>query len=438
METAQLFQIGKQFAWPLPPNADLSHIRRTFVSVGVKTQNVNGQGLAVFGPTATEDKLDRLFKRLGYSGVEVKRDEDVDDDLDDLSDELDEMMIDDAGDVTLQTVKAFKGVKVNQRTGRCHVDVLFSDGSREWVPDTDERLPLCPQLFEAFKDTPTVYIVARVSTAEQGKGVSNDVQVAEMLAFHRRGGYLREDIDTPRIRVVQCVGSAYRQAHDAMRMIAEHARPGDVVMVLRCDRFGRDGFDAMAMANQLVSRGCHFVACDMKKELITQSMSSEEHPVNADAYMASFAEGLKYSADLARKSNLARAWCRDVRGDNVRREYGWKTAREDVTIRNKEGQMVRLTGDKGRLVSVPNPKECFLLGYLTRYDAVNVFHRLDKGDKIYKNPETGLMETIKPRRGDRWTKGMVSRLSKLANEIERDDPRCTFMTPESSGAKKVH
>jgi hypothetical protein len=197
-------------------------------------------------------------------------------------------------------------------------------------------------------------------------------------------------------------------------------------MVLRCDRFGRDGFDAMAMANKLVLRGCHFVAVDMRRELTTQFYSSLEHPVNVDAYMASFAEGLKYSADLSRKTNNVNAWCREVRGDSVHREYGWRTTRQDVTIKNQQGDDVLLTGDKGRLVSEPDPQECFVLALVSQLHG-----RVLGYDRILAVIQE---RNIRPRRGRQWTVPMLKRLAHITKTIQPDDPRFPLIESNLSDA----
>lgn len=131
----------------------------------------------------------------------------------------------------------------------------------EWKDDTDCD---CESLIKEYLQgkMKTLYVFARVSTKNQTKDncVSLEQQVEHVL----------NTIDSKqfdRVKVVKCVGSAYKRIPIDLEDLCENVSEGDLVAVYHADRFSRNIINFVKLSKNILERGANLTSTSQKIDL---------------------------------------------------------------------------------------------------------------------------------------------------------------------------
>ena len=127
--------------------------------------------------------------------------------------------------------------------------LLFKDGSSEWVADEDTN---CEQLISEFlhgNGINTTYLLCRVSTKEQSGDthVSLEAQEQELIRSNQNSN--------TRIKTIKITKSAYSGIPSEIKNIGECAQQGDNIHVYRIDRFSRNLIKYLDFMEETTNKG---------------------------------------------------------------------------------------------------------------------------------------------------------------------------------------
>ena len=130
--------------------------------------------------------------------------------------------------------------------------LLFKDGSSEWVADEDTN---CEQLISEYlhgKGINTTYLLCRVSTKEQSGDthVSLEAQEQELISFTNK-----QSIPNTRIKTIKITKSAYSGIPSEIKNIGECTQQGDNIYVYRIDRFSRNLIKYLDFMEETTNKG---------------------------------------------------------------------------------------------------------------------------------------------------------------------------------------
>lgn len=176
-----------------------------------------------------------------------------------------------------------------------------------------------------------VYAYVRVSGAEQGRsGTSLDAQEAELRAWCAARG-----LPEPRVAVEVESGSAERvERRVEQARVEREARPGDLVIVTRVDRWSRDIVHAVASVRALVRRGVGFLAV---ADGLDASTPTGDSTLGIMAWAADQERRRIYDRTVRRRKELRRggAW---VEGPAP---LGYRVERRALVVDEAEAELVR-------------------------------------------------------------------------------------------------
>ena len=130
--------------------------------------------------------------------------------------------------------------------------LLFKDGSSEWIDDKDTN---CEQLISEFlhgKGINTSYLLCRVSTKEQAgdTNVSLEAQEQELTSFANK-----QTNPNTRLKTIKISKSAYTGIPSELQNIGECSQRGDNIYIYRVDRLSRNIVKYLDFLEEIANKG---------------------------------------------------------------------------------------------------------------------------------------------------------------------------------------
>jgi len=146
----------------------------------------------------------------------------------------------------------------NNTNNKYNFQLLFKDGSAEWVADEDTN---CEQLISEYlhgKGINTTYLLCRVSTKEQSGDTHVSLEAQEQeLSKAAVNGVLAYGT---RLKTIKISKSAYTGIPSELQNIGECAQRGDNIYIYRVDRLSRNIVKYLDFLEEIANKGVNIYA----------------------------------------------------------------------------------------------------------------------------------------------------------------------------------
>jgi DNA invertase Pin-like site-specific DNA recombinase len=274
-------------------------------------------------------------------------------------------------------VKKVINHRVNSETGEFSFNILFADGSIEWVEDSKCDCELKIGEYMATGNLRTIHLFCRVSTKDQASSTSTSLEAQE--------AELRSSVanleGTYRIRVHKLSESAYKRMPQRLQDIGSGAIAGDMIYVWRVDRLSRNICATLSWAEEMHSRGVHLVA-------YSEKLNYRDHKL-------AFIQGI---LDAQKEAELL--------GNRIALSYKHKRDRGDEGVGNlpfgkKYHHIMTADGSRTeRKVIIDHPAEILLI------------KRVKESRKCPKSLAEELNRGGIKKRGRKWSANMIKKMKK--------------------------